>query len=119
MSSTKLIECRMYDSLHTAIEGFSKNITQMLGGYHALALLYWSLTSMGWLAVWLGRADLLLPYLLTEVAIRVFVSLCSNQSIVYNIILAPAQQLLLGLFIIKSWVNSKRRMGFTWKGRSI
>lgn len=119
MSSTKLIECRMYDSLSAAIEGFSKNITLMLGGSYAIALIYWILTSIGWLAVWLGRADLLLPYLLTEVAIRVFVSLCSNQSIIYNIILAPAQQLLLGLFIIKSWVNSRRKLGFTWKGRSI
>ena len=119
MSSTKLIECRMYDSLSAAIEGFAKNITLMLGGSYILALLYWSLTSMGWLAVWLGRAELLLPYLLTELAIRVFVSICSNQSIVYNIILAPAQQLLLGLFIIKSWVNSRRKLGFTWKGRSI
>ena len=90
-----------------------------LGGSYILALLYWSLTSMGWLAVWLGRANLLLLYLLTEVAIRVFVSFCSNQSIVYNIVLAPAQQLLLGLFIIKSWVNSRRKLGFTWKGRSI
>ncbi|AWX07898.1 hypothetical protein CTM55_09240 [Prevotella intermedia] len=109
----------MYDSLSGAIEGFAKNITLMLGGSYILALLYWCLTSMGWLAVWLGRAELLLPYLLTELAIRAVVSFCSNQSFVYNIVLAPAQQLLLGLFIIKSWVNSQRRQGFTWKGRSI
>ena len=32
MSSTKLIECRIYDSLSAAIEGFAKNITLMLGG---------------------------------------------------------------------------------------
>ena len=60
MSSTKLIECRMYDSLSATIEGFSKNITLMLGGSYAIALIYWILTSIGWLAVWLGRADLLL-----------------------------------------------------------
>lgn len=119
MTSTKLIECRMYDSLPAAIEGFSKNIALMLGGAHVLALLYWILTSIGWLAVWLARAELLLPYLLIELAIRVFVSLCSGQNIIYNIILAPAQQLLLGLFIIRSWVNSRRQKGFTWKGRSL
>lgn len=91
MSSTRPIECRMYDSLNTAIEGFAKNIILMLGGSYILALLYWNLTSMGWLVVWLGGAELLLLYLLTGPAIRVSVSFCSDQSIIYNIVLAPAQ----------------------------
>lgn len=115
ITGVKSVQCRMYDSFKGTVEGFSKNVVFFFGGSYLGAILYWILTTLGWIPVLSCSVYLFLFYIGWEILIRIFVSLISRQNILENILLLIPQQMTLGVFIIKSLTNRS----LIWKGRKI
>lgn len=113
------ISCRMYTGFSEAINGFSKNVVMFFGGSFMLAILFWSITTLGFIPVLFTRGITGLSFYLASVAaIRIFVSITSSQSVLNNIIFHFPQQFLLGLIILRA-ARSKLRRQYKWKGRII
>jgi Flp pilus assembly protein TadB len=119
VTSKDSIQCRMYNGFDEAVNGFSKNITMFFGNSFFAAILFWLVTSFGFIIVLVKLPVMvLLIFLLILILTRAAVSLASGQNILKNIILLVPQQLTMGVFIMKAFEN-KLRKRFEWKGRSI
>jgi len=119
VTSKNSIQCRMYNGFGDAINGFSKNVTQFFGNSFIAAILFWLITSFGFVIIILEfPLPLLILYLLAFILARVAVSAASGQNILKNILLIVPQQLTMGLFITKA-IENKLRKRLVWKGRSI
>ncbi len=113
------ISCRMYRSFTDAVYGFSKNVIQFFGASFLLAILFWLITTFGFLVILLSFSlPVFLLYLLTVVLTRVFISIVSKQAILRNLVLAIPQQITMGLFIVQAVVNVFKNR-YTWKDRNI
>lgn len=113
------ISCRMYSSFSEAISGFSKNVIMFFGNSYITAILFWLITTFGFIPVLLAYGLKGFGIYLTSVfLIRFFVSRASNQSVTQNILFMIFQQFSLGVAIAKSIQNNKRNQ-YTWKGRNI
>ena len=113
------IRCRMYHGFSEAVEGFSKNVISFFGNSFSLAIIFWLSGTFGIVIV--GLELTLLPvlfYLFTLLATRIMVSLASRQNILLNLLLLVPQQLAMGLFILRAFINKFKKQ-FQWKGRSI
>lgn len=114
-----LIKCRMYTNLSEAIDGFSKNIIQMLGGSIIFLLIYLLLIS--WSLPYLYfkyNFGMFLTIFLFMIVQRVLISKLSNQSIIENIILYPFQLIILNFISYKSIIK-KYNKSLVWKGRKL
>jgi glycosyltransferase involved in cell wall biosynthesis len=119
LASLKDISCRMYSSLEESIQGFSKNINYFFGNSYLIALLFWLLTSFGFIPFIInGDLLLLFVYIFIILITRILISLTSNQSVKDNLKYIVHQQYTLGRIIFKSFHN-KRNRELTWKGRTI
>ena len=113
------IKCRMYGSYKESLNGFSKNVTTFFGNSTLLAIIFWLITTLGFipiLAIY-GSTGLAL-YLITILVIHMLVSITSNQSVTKNLTYLPFQQLSLGLIIAKSIYNQIKKKHI-WKGRNV
>ncbi len=119
LANEKDIKCRMYHSYEESLNGFSKNVTSFFGGSTVASILFWMVTTLGFIPILLvnGYKGLVI-YITTVLLIRILVSLVSNQSISKNIFFLLAQQLSLGLLIIKS-IENKLKKEHIWKGRNV
>lgn len=119
MTGDKTISCRMYESLGEAIHGFSKNVINFFGDSFVLAILFWLVTTFGFILILFALpASFLLAYVGIILLTRIVISIVSNQSITMNLIFLIPQQLTLGLFVVKAIVNNIKKE-YQWKGRSI
>lgn len=113
------IRCRMYNGFGEAVNGFSKNVTMFFGNSFSMAILFWLITTFGFVAILLYLPPILLYiYLLIVVLTRVIISATSRQNILKNILYFIPQQLALGMFILKA-IDNKFSKKFQWKGRTI
>ena len=113
------ISCRMYTGFRDAVEGFSKNVIAFFGNSFFPAIVFWLITSFGFLAPWLFLSKLLfLSYLIAYLLTRVLISIGSHQCISENLIFIIPLQFSMGIFIYKAFINKYFRI-FQWKGRSI
>ena len=119
LASQKDAKCRMYDSYKESVNGFAKNVATFFGGSTLLAILFWLVTTFGFIPILIvyGSRGLAL-YLVVVLAIRLLVSIISKQSVSKNIIYLLAQQVSLGLIIIKS-IQNKLKKEHIWKGRNV
>jgi hypothetical protein len=113
------IECRMYPGFSESVHGFSKNVAEFFGGSYLLTILFWIVTTFGFIFVilYLPPAFFLL-YLLMFLLTRVAISLSAKQNILKNLLFILPLQLSMGLFIAKS-LNNKYNKKYSWKGREI
>jgi len=113
------ISCRMYTGFNKAVDGFSKNVISFFGDSFVLAILFWLITTFGFIAVYLGAGTcLLIIYLILFVVIRILISYISRQNVFLNILLIIPQQLSLGFILLKA-VLCKLKKEYQWKGRNI
>lgn len=113
------IKCRMYRDFREAAEGFSKNIIAYFGNSFFAAILFWFVTTFGFIPVFIYlQLWQALAYIGIGLLIRVFVSAASGQNIAQNLFYAIPQQMAAGFFIIKAIINSLKG-GYEWKGRSV
>ena len=113
------IRCRMYGSYKESLNGFSKNVTTFFGNSFILAILFWLITTLGFIPILLiyGTTGLAL-YLVAVLIIRSFVSITSRQSVAKNLTYLLLQHLSLGLIIAKSIYNQFKKE-YIWKGRNV
>jgi glycosyltransferase involved in cell wall biosynthesis len=115
----KQIQCRMYKSWDDAVKGFSRNVFYFFGGSKIAGFLFGFITTFGFIPVFLY---LPLSYFIvygTMVAlIRILISISSRQNVLFNLLLAPLQQLSF-LYILTSSAVLRYRRATTWKGRII
>lgn len=112
------INCRMYTGYLDALEGFSKNVIAFFGNSFFLAILFWLVTSFGFIPVLLLLpSKIFLVYIAMYLLTRIVISIASHQNILNNLHLFNLQ-LSMGIFIYKAFINKHFRK-FQWKGRSI
>jgi hypothetical protein len=109
----------MYNTFSEAVNGFSKNVIMFFGDSFVLAVLFWLLTTFGFVAIFHTFSfPVFIGYLLILLFIRVLISIASQQNIFKNLIALIPQQMALGLFIYKAFINTFHKQ-FEWKGRNI
>ncbi|MDO4790258.1 MAG: glycosyltransferase family 2 protein [Porphyromonas sp.] len=121
LTGIKSIHCHMYNDLQEALNGFSKNVTYFFGNSDSYftATLFWAITTFGIVPLLLSSSPIFALYYIGLVILtRLMVSLSAKQPPLFNILLIIPQQIMLGAFILKSWLN-KRRKQFEWKGRNV
>ncbi|MCU0456122.1 MAG: glycosyltransferase family 2 protein [Bacteroidales bacterium] len=113
------ITCRMYKSYREAVKGFSKNVIAFFGNSFFLAVMFWLVTTFGFIPVFLSLpVSLYFLYVAVYFLARLFISLSSCQNIIENIIFVPLLQFSMGAFIYNAFLN-KYFKKYQWKGRSI
>jgi glycosyltransferase involved in cell wall biosynthesis len=113
------VSCRMYSGFLEAVHGFSKNVTQFFGNSFSLAILFWLVTTFGFIIVFLTLSKtIFIFYLSIFIFTRITVSVAARQSVLMNLIFLIPQQLALGLFVLKALVNRYKKQ-YEWKGRNI
>jgi len=119
ITGIKEVTCRMYDSFKNAINGFSKNIIRILGNNSIIAIMFWFITTLGFVPlIFISSRELLIIYLFQIILIRIFISITINQNTFENLILIPLQQIVLGLIILIA-VKNKFSRKLIWKERNI
>jgi hypothetical protein len=113
------VQCRMYQGFKDAVNGFSKNVFEFFGNSAILALLFWIVTSFGFLLIIRELTVIyVVIWLIAYVVTRIIISILSGQNITDNLIYLIPQQLTFGLFIYQAFIN-KYFKTFRWKGREI
>jgi glycosyltransferase involved in cell wall biosynthesis len=113
------IRCRMYDGFDAAVHGFSKNITAFFGNSFLIAVLFWLVTTAGFIAILsFLPVEIFILYLIFYLLIRVMVSLISRQSVLLNLVFIIPHQIAIGIFIIRAFINTISNR-YLWKGRYI
>jgi len=113
------ITCRMYHGFNDSVKGFSKNAIFFFGNSILLAFLFWFITTVGFVIVFLGTdTTTFILYLITLFIIRILISRMSKQEIFTNLLLLIPQQLTLGIIILKA-AMSELKNDYQWKGRNI
>lgn len=113
------ITCRMYHSLNEAVNGFSKNVIYFFGGSYLLSFLFWTITTLGFIPLWIAFGwKGLVSFYAIQILTRLFISLHSRQSVIENVIFMIFQQMMLGVFIVNSLISKKTKR-LEWKGRKI
>jgi glycosyltransferase involved in cell wall biosynthesis len=119
LASEHQVSCRMYTSFREAVNGFAKNVTCFFGNSYLLAILFWLMTSFGFLAIWFFWSVFMLPfYLLAILAIRIIVAKISGQHVIKSLLYLIPMQVSLGLFIFKAVIHKFTGI-HQWKGRNI
>lgn len=119
LSGKKDITCRMYQSYNEAINGFSKNVTSFFGNSFLVALLFWLITTFGFIPVlFFLNIEFFIAYFIVFVLIRFLVSYTSCQNIFENIFYSVIQQFVLGNIILQTIINKKNNK-LIWKERNI
>jgi glycosyltransferase involved in cell wall biosynthesis len=113
------VSCRMYSGFSESVHGFSKNVTQFFGNSFSLAILFWLITTFGFIMVFLALPKtIFISYFIIFILTRITVSVAARQSVLMNLIFLIPQQLALGLFVLKAVVNRYKNQ-YEWKGRKI
>ena len=119
LTGDESIGCRMYSSFGEAVNGFSKNITAFFGNSYLLALIFWLITTIGFIPVIISfPVNFLVVYIVMYLMIRFFVFQASHQSFIRNIHYLIPQQLACGLILIRAFMNNNF-YHYQWKGRNI
>jgi len=114
-----IVNCRMYNNFKEGINGFTKNILSGFGQSYWLVCFFLILIFFGYIPVILTfNRELLTGMVFLIIANRVMISLLSHQKVMYNIVLHPAQILMLNLIAIRS-ISFNTLKILTWKGRNI
>ncbi|MCX6334658.1 MAG: glycosyltransferase family 2 protein [Bacteroidia bacterium] len=113
------INCRMYTGFCNAVSGFSKNVIAFFGNSFLFAVIFWLVTTFGFIPVWFFlSSETFLAYLTVYLLTRIFVSLASHQNIIDNFGFIVPLQISMGIFIYKAFINKYFRK-YQWKGRNI
>lgn len=119
ISGKNEITCRMYQTYKEAINGFSKNVTSFFGNSFVIALIFWLITTFGFIFVLFSLPiEFFIAYFVIFIFIRIFVSIASCQNIFENILLSFIHQFVLGHIIFQSLINKKTN-NLIWKERNI
>lgn len=111
------ITCRMYRGFTESVNGFSKNVTEFFGNSYLLAILFWLVTTFGFIIIlFYFPVIVFLTYLTMYLSVRIAISISGRQNIVKNLLWLVPLQISMGIFIQKS-ITNKISGSYQWKGR--
>jgi len=112
------VYCRMYSSFSEAINGFSKNVSYFFGNSHLLALLFWIITTLGFIFLIKMPYLYLLYFFIANFIIVILTSLISKQNPLLNVVLIPIHRVVLLYIILNSFIKKIKKQ-YQWRGRNI
>ncbi|MBN2615235.1 MAG: glycosyltransferase family 2 protein [Bacteroidales bacterium] len=113
------VSCRMYSGYHEAVYGFSKNIIMFFGNSALLAILFWMVTTFGFLpVVWAGNRLMIIIYFISLLLIRILIAIKSNRKIITSILTLIPEQVTMGQMILQAILNRTTNQ-YQWKSRNI
>jgi glycosyltransferase involved in cell wall biosynthesis len=119
LAGNKDIRCRMYGGFKAAVKGLSRSVIMFFGNSVALAIIFWLMTTLGIVFVWLELPVYAFwAYLLVLLLTRIFISIVSRQHLLKNLLLGYFQKWVLG-YITSKAIYSKINATHEWKGRNI
>lgn len=118
ITGEKRVECRMYTSYKSALNGFSKNIFVFFGNNPVVAFVFWTLSTLGFVPVIIWKWQFFPVYLLAVLLIQLIYSVVGRQNPLTNIAFFPLQLGFLLQVMVKS-LSLKKQKQSTWKGRNI
>ena len=119
LTSYNTLKCKMYENFSEAVNGFSKNIIAYFGNSFPAALIFWVITTFGFLSVLFSfPLYIFFFYLLSIMLIRIITSCISRQNVLINLIFMIPQQLVMGLILWKALIQQIRNQ-YEWKGRYV
>lgn len=109
----------MYRGFGEAVGGFSKNIVAFFGNSFIIAIIFWLITTFGFIPVLISYSvNFFVVYFVMLLLIRLFIAVASHQRIMDSFLYFIPQQLVMGVVIFRSFLN-KYFFHYQWKGRSI
>ncbi|MDX2197092.1 MAG: glycosyltransferase family 2 protein [Cytophagales bacterium] len=113
------ITCRMYDSYKSAINGFAKNIHEMLSGSYVVAIAFVLLHFIvPVIFIACNEYVLFAIYILMMLYIRVLSSIHTYQNVIINVILYIPHIFILFYLVVLN-INNRLQHKTVWKGRVI
>jgi cellulose synthase/poly-beta-1,6-N-acetylglucosamine synthase-like glycosyltransferase len=116
----ELVSCRMYTDVGDAVRGFTKNF---YAGFNTSKILFITMLFV-FAAVFLGPFIAIVEYgffiypVIFIVLSRLCISIVSQQSVLYNILLHPVHMLIMVIIGIRS-VEAYSKKQIVWKGRRL
>lgn len=112
------IRCRMYQTYSDALQGFAKNILDMLCSSHVCAVGYVFMVSLGWIVVYSLPPLWFLVFLLCAVSSHLFVAMATRQNVLLYGLFAPLHR--VHVFVLLLLHYGLRLFGrLQWKGRTL
>jgi len=119
LAGDHMVQCRMYQNFTSAVNGFAKNIAAFFGNSIFTAVLFWLITSFGFLIILIFMpANFFWLYLAVIVSTRIIISITSGQHVGRNLFWLLPQQLSIGMVLFKAFKNKISRQ-YIWKERNI
>jgi len=119
LTGTNDVRCRMYSGLKDAIAGLSRSVIMFFGNSALLAILFWLITTLGFLFVLIALPlSAIVAYLLLLSLTRIIISRTSRQNILKNMVLGFFEKLVLGYVIYRA-IRSETKQVYEWKGRKV
>ena len=119
LTGDEKISCRMYHGFNESVNGFSKNVIYFFGRSFVLAYLFWLITTVGFVVVYIGSdITTFILYVIILFIIKILISVISKQETLTNLMFLIPQQLTLGIIILKAGISSLKK-DYQWKGRNI
>ncbi|MCD8166735.1 MAG: glycosyltransferase family 2 protein [Bacteroides sp.] len=113
------IYCHMYRELQEGINGFTKNIVEMLGGIPLLALLFVTAITVAPVWIWFYLSPgLSAIYIALMVLMHIFISIKSRQQTGLNLLLLLPQLIIIWIILLKALAGRKKQK-IIWKERNI
>ncbi len=113
------IRCHMYNSPEEAVKGFTKNVFHFFGGSVFLTILFLAITTLTVPFAFIsGGLVAGVVSLVLIVAIRIFVSLASEQNVLLNILYMGLQHFYFTKIVSVALRNRRDKIEI-WKGRNI
>lgn len=117
--SDQRVECRMYNNYKSSVKGFSKNVTAFFGNSLFFTILFWFITTLGFIPVFIGTGvSGLICFISLSILTRIVVIITCKQTLKEQLKLMLHHQLSLGLFILHH-LQTKVNGHYEWKGRNI
>ncbi len=111
------IQCKMYESLDDAVNGFSKNVFAFFGDSIFMTLLFAAFTTLAPFFLLFGFGfNVFMLYALIILIKKVIICKASQQEIGLNLLYIPMQHFMFLKIIFSALI---KRDSLTWKGRSI
>jgi len=112
------IQCRMYPSYSSALNGFSKNIFMFFGDSPILAFVFWMLSTLSIVPIVSYNIYLAFTYLLAVVVIQILYAMTCKQNVLTTILFFPANMFFMLQVMVKALMVKKQK-NYIWKGRNI
>ncbi len=116
IANEKRVQCRMYHSYKEALEGFSKNIFMLFGGYKPLAFMFWIFATFGFIPVMLYKIAWLPIYIALMVIIQILYAKACRQKGFNTVIYFPLHLFFMMHVMVRA---IQKRRHYQWKGREV